>query len=139
MKTKWVRRDFFRFAAGGVLGTAASGISLRDVSLINAELTTEEIEVPDGPESWALSVCTLCPGACGVRVRKIGDRAVKIQGNPLHPVNGAGMCPKGLAGLQQLYHPDRLTTPLKNVGTRRSPRWQEISWEEAVSVLGGQL
>ena len=139
MKTKWVRRDFFRFAGGGVLGTAASGISLRDVSLINAELTTDEIEVPDGPESWALSVCTLCPGACGVRVRKIGDRAVKIQGNPLHPVNGAGMCPRGLAGLQQLYHPDRLTTPLKNVGTRRSPRWQEISWEEAVSVLGGQL
>jgi anaerobic selenocysteine-containing dehydrogenase len=133
------RRDFLRFASGGALGTATSGISLHTLGQLNAALASEEVQVPRGPEAWALSVCTLCPGACGLRVRTIGKRAVKIQGNPLHPVNRGGLCPKGLAGLQALYHPDRLREPLKNVGSRKSPKWQAIPWPEAISTLATRL
>src|SRR5208337_2567791 len=133
------RRDFLRFASGGALGTATSGISLYSLSHLSAALASEEVKVPRGPEAWAVSVCTLCPGACGLRVRTIGERAVKIQGNPLHPVNRGGLCPKGLAGLQALYHPDRLREPLKNVGSRKSPKWQAIPWPEAISTLATRL
>ena len=77
---------------------------------------------PKGPERFALSVCALCPGGCGVRVRKIGERAVKLEGNPLHPVNAGRLCPKGQAGLQGLYHPDRVPGPLaKGRASRISP------------------
>lgn len=133
------RRGFVRFAGGGAIGAAASGVTLRGISSFNEALASEEIQIPGGPESWALGVCTLCPGSCGLRVRKIGSRAVKVQGNPLHPVNQGGLCPKGAAALQILYHPDRLRAPMKNTATRKSPRWKEISWDEAISTLVSQL
>lgn len=131
MKLKADRREFLRFAGGGAAGLATSGITLQGLSTFNQVLAAEEIEVPRGPEAWSPSLCTLCPGGCGLRVRTIGKRAVKIEGNPLHPVNRGGLCPRGLAGLQLLYHPDRLRAPQKNVGSRRDPRWKEITWEEA--------
>ncbi len=133
------RRDYLRFAAGGALGAATSGISLRGLSRMNAALSTEEVQVPGGPENWTSSLCSLCPAACGLRVRTIGPRAVKIQGNPLDPVNRGGLCPRGLAGLQELYHPDRLRAPLRNVGSRQSPKWRETSWEDAVSTVAARL
>ncbi len=139
MSFKVDRRDFLRFTAGGALGAASSGITLKGISDLNAAIASEQVRVPGGPESWATSVCTLCPGGCGLRVRMIGQRAVKIQGNPLHPVSRGGLCPKGLAGLQELYHPDRLRKPLRNVGGRENPRWKEISWAEAEATVAERL
>lgn len=139
MNLQMNRRDYLRFAAGGAVGAASSGITLRGLSRFNAALASEEVQVPGGPESWSQSICWLCPAACGLRVRKIGPRVVKIQGNPIHPVNRGGLCPKALAGLQELYHPDRLRAPLKNTGSRQSPKWREISWEDAVAALVAQL
>lgn len=133
------RRDFLRFAGGGALGLATAGVTLRGVSTATAVLAAEEVRVPRGPEAWSPSVCSLCPGGCGLHVRTIGNRAVKIQGNPLHPVNRGGLCPRGLAGLQVLYHPDRLRGPQKNVGSREAPRWKEISWEEAIRTVSERL
>ena len=64
-------------------------------------------------------------------MRKIGERAVKLEGNPLHPVNGGRLCPKGHAGLQGLYHPDRVPGPLRRVGPRGSLRsFERTSWDE---------
>ncbi len=121
------------------MGVATSGVTLRGLSTFNAALASEEVQVPRGPEAWSLSVCTLCPAGCGLRVRTLGKRAVKIQGNPLHPVNRGGLCPRGLAGLQVLYHPDRIRAPQKNVGSREAPRWKEISWDEAVNSVSQHL
>ena len=129
------RRNFLRFAAGGAVGAATSGVSLEAISTVNAALATEQVRVPSGPESWATGFCNMCPGGCGLRVRLIGNRAVKIQGNPLHPVNRGGLCPKGLAGLQELYHPDRLRKALRNTGARDNPRWTEISSDEALGLV----
>lgn len=129
------RREFLRFSGGGALGLATSGVTLRGLSTVTAALAAEEVQIPGGPETWSLSVCSLCPGGCGLRVRKIGKRAVKIQGNALHPVSRGGLCPRGLAGLQVLYHPDRLRAPQKNVGSREAPQWKEISWEEAINTV----
>ncbi len=133
------RRDYLRLAAGGALGTATSGVTLKGISSFNAALASEEVRVPGGPENWSPSVCWLCPAGCGLKVRTIGTRAVKIQGNPLHPVSRGGLCPKALAGLQELNHPDRLRAPLKNTGTRKSPQWRQISWEEAVTTVAAKL
>jgi anaerobic selenocysteine-containing dehydrogenase len=133
------RRKFFQFAGGCAVGAATSGVTLEGLSKFNAALAAEEVKVPRGPEAWSLSVCSLCPGGCGLRVRTIGKRAVKIQGNPLHPVNRGGLCPRGLAGLQVLYHPDRLRAPQQNVGSKGTPRWKEISWDEAMHTLAQRL
>ncbi len=85
------------------------------------------------------SVCLQCPGMCGLLVRVVNGRAVKIEGNPLHPVNEGNLCPKGQAGLQVLYDPDRVKGPMKRVGDRGSGQWQPISWDEAVKELADRL
>ena len=139
MRFKVGRRDFMRFTGGGAVGVAVSGVSLHSLASVNEALANEEVEVPGGPESWALGVCTACPAGCGLRVRKIGERAVHVQGNPHHPVNQGGLCPKGVARTQELYHPDRLKAPMKNTGDRKSPRWKAISWDEAISILTSRL
>lgn len=139
MSFKMKRRNFIRFASGGAAGLATAGVTLTGISTLNAALAREEVKVPHGPETWALGVCSLCPGGCGLRIRKIGSRAVRISGNPLHPVNHGRLCPKGLAGLQALYHPDRIHGPMRNTGSRENPQWSEVSWEEAIRIVTDRL
>jgi anaerobic selenocysteine-containing dehydrogenase len=54
---------------------------------------------------------------------------VRIGGNPLHPVSRGGLCPKGVAGIQLLYHPGRITGPIERTGPPGSAEFQRISWE----------
>lgn len=131
------RRNFLQFTAGASLGTAASGITLKGLSTLSHALS-EEKRPPRGPERWVTTTCQMCPGGCGLLVRCVGKRAVKIVGNPLHPVNRGGVCPKGQAALQLLYHPDRIRQPLLQT-KRGSSRWQPISWEEALKLVSEKL
>lgn len=95
---------------------------------------------PRGIEDFVLSVCAQCPGGCGLRVRRIGGRVVKLEGNPLHPVNAGRLCPRGQAALQGLYHPDRLPGPLRRVGPRGSPgSFERTSWDRALGEISDRL
>ncbi len=137
-KMNFDRRDFLKIIGLGTAGTAASGCTLQGVTTA-LQLTEEEIRPPAGPESWVTSTCGLCSASCGVLVRKVGERAVKVEGNPVHPVNRGRLCPVGQASLQLLYHPDRLRSPLKRVGERGSGKWEKIGWEEAMGLLASKL
>lgn len=75
------------------------------------------------------------PRGCGISVRKVDDRVVKIEGRKDHPVNAGGICPLGLAGTQLLYSPTRVRTPLKKV----DGAWREISWETAIQDIAAKL
>jgi anaerobic selenocysteine-containing dehydrogenase len=88
---------------------------------------------------WMSSVCLQCDAGCGIRVRVVEGRVVKIEGNPLFPTNRGRICPKGQAGLQVLYDPDRIKAPLKRVGERGSGQWQRIPWPEALAMVVGKL
>ncbi len=107
-------------------------------------LGSEEAQVLERPaglgiESWTLSTCRLCPGGCGIKVRLVDNRPVKIEGNPQSPISHGGLCPMGHSGLQVLFNPDRLKGPLKRVGARGEGQWQSISWEEAIRLLADRL
>ena len=39
------------------------------------------VRVPGGEERWALGTCSMCEAGCGLRVRCIGKRAVRVQGD----------------------------------------------------------
>jgi len=90
-------------------------------------------------ETWTNSVCQLCPGGCGLRVRLLDGWPVSLRGIPEHPVNAGGLCPKGEAGLQTLYDPDRIRRPLRRSGERGMKAWKEISWDEAIGIVATRL
>ena len=128
--TEISRRKFIQLS---VLGSAvaASGCQVKPLSryqpgVYRAEVTGQYggydnrvypyVNQPDGlmdgvPQYFA-TVCRMCPAGCGLFVRTMGGRAIKIEGNPSHPVNRGATCARGQAALQHLYNPDRLRGPV---------------------------
>jgi anaerobic selenocysteine-containing dehydrogenase len=128
------RREFIKMGAG-----AGTAIALGGGFLKWSQLPSVENLNSPGVEKWIPTVCGQCMGGCGILVRVIDGWAVNIVGNPLHPVNRGTLCPKGIAGLQGLYDPDRIRSPLKRVGKRGEGLWQPISWDEALQMVTGSL
>jgi len=94
---------------------------------------------PEIGDTVKTTTCYMCACRCGIRVH-LKDGAVKyIEGNPDHPVNKGVLCAKGAAGIMQHNSPARLTKPLKRVGPRGSGEFEEIDWDEALSIAAGWL
>ena len=95
-------------------------------------------------DKWIYSACHRCLSDCGIRVRRVNGVAVKIEGLPESSVGSrGGLCPKGMAGLQMLYDPNRTKYPLKRTNPQKGifedPKWERISWEEAYDMIGQRL
>lgn len=146
------RRDFLKISAVTGATAALDGCGKPDVQLIRF---VPEEELTPGVATWKPSMCTLCPAGCGTLVRVMeGEAEVvrngqlglikmglakKLEGNPHHPISQGKLCPRGQAGLQVTYHPDRIKNPLKRTGPRGSGQFQEVSWDEAIKELVAQL
>ncbi|MBW1828754.1 MAG: molybdopterin-dependent oxidoreductase [Deltaproteobacteria bacterium] len=81
------------------------------------------------------SACRGCHGVCQVLIHMQGDRVVKVTGDPDSPTSRGYLCPKGAAAPDLLYHPDRLTHPLRRKGQRGENRWERITWDEALDEI----
>ncbi len=139
------RRNFMTYTTAAAIGGAA-GTLLTPVPwklMDDAAIWTQNwpwTPVPEaGPVSYKPSICTLCPGGCGIYVRFSGNRPVKIEGMKEHPVNKGALCPMGLSGLQYLYGPDRVRSPLKREGKRGEGKWKKITWDEALAAVTEKL
>ncbi len=93
------------------------------------------VQAPDdmvtGKAAWYASTCRECPAGCGVLAKNRDGRVIKLEGNPLHPVNRGKLCARGQAALQALYNPDRIASPLIKV----KGRLEQIPFEKALSLL----
>jgi anaerobic selenocysteine-containing dehydrogenase len=132
------RRDFLKLAG---VSTAAVGLYKLGLEefVLRASAASQRGETQSRGERWVPTVCQLCPAGCGILVRVIDGKAVKIEGNPLNPNNQGRLCPRGQAGLQMLYNPDRIKGPFQRVGERGSGEWQPISWDEAIKLTASKL
>ena len=127
------RRQFLKLGGATAFATLFGGCEKIPRKLIPFVIPPENITL--GEALWYASVCGQCPAGCGIVVRVSEGRAKKIEGNPLHPVNRGRLCARGQAALQALYHPERLSRPMKLSGARGSGTYAPISWEEALSLL----
>jgi len=138
MSNPLTRREFIKLTTAAVGSVAVIGglQSLRknqDVKITPSSLvtSTDETIVP--------GVCLLCPSGCGILTRVADGHAVKLEGNPMHPINQGALCPKGQAAPELLYNPDRLAGPMRRVGPRGAGEWESISWDEAVKSVSKSL
>ncbi|HKZ53584.1 MAG TPA: molybdopterin-dependent oxidoreductase, partial [Candidatus Acidoferrales bacterium] len=134
MSRRIERRDFLKFLATASAGALAACSSEPARKLIPYVVPPEET-IP-GVSTWYKSTCRECPAGCGVLVRTREGRALKLEGNPDHPVNRGALCVRGQAAVQGLYNPDRIRQPLK-----RNERGQlvPITWEEGERLLADTL
>ncbi|MFQ5353997.1 MAG: molybdopterin-dependent oxidoreductase, partial [Thermodesulfobacteriota bacterium] len=139
------RRDFLKYigigGAGVVIGNVFGKASRPPGAKLIPYLIPPDDIIP-GVGAWYSSLCTQCPAGCGTIVKVMEGRAKKVEGNPLHPVNKGKLCARGQAGLQALYNPDRIKTPLKRTATSAGGRagdFVEISWYEAIRTLSYNL
>src|SRR5581483_5434881 len=86
-------------------------------------------------ENMYATGCQQCGAGCGAVVRVVEGRSKKIDGNPDHPVNFGKMCARGLAAVEEQYHPDRIESPLRQTGPRGHGVFSPVSWNDALDVL----
>jgi len=123
------RRDFLKLVGLGVAGAAASCAPPADKLM---PFLVQPNDVLPGVPYWFASTCNECPAGCGVRIKQREGRAIKVEGNPLHPVNRGALCARGQAALQGLYDPDRLAKPR----VREGGSWKDITWDDAFKLAG---
>src|ERR1700727_3294373 len=91
-----------------------------------------------------------CPDSCGVLVTvdRATGRAVKMQGDPSHPVTRGFLCGKVAKYLDRVYSPDRLLYPMRRkAGVPKGPlaqgreaeAFERISWDEALDEIATKL
>lgn len=135
--TKITRRDFIKLAG---ISAAAVGLSgCTGEPRLNAWTRPSSPSATVFEDNQAPTVCRICPAGCGVLVRVVDGRAVKIDGNPYHPLNQGKVCPRAQAALQVLYDPDRNQHPLRRTSKRGEGQWERISWKEAISQVARHL
>src|SRR5215469_10733304 len=95
-----------------------------------------------------------CPDSCGVLVTvdQLTGRAVKIEGDPTHPVTRGFLCGKVAKYLDRVYSPDRLLYPMRRkpgvpkgpagygaASGREADAFERITWDEALDEIASRF
>ena len=83
-----------------------------------------------------------CGGRCVVNAHVQDGRIVRISTDPrrwtpeMPPLTA---CVRGFGAIERLYHPERVTHPLRRVGPRGSGQWARVGWDEALDEVARQM
>jgi len=141
-KTQWLnrpvdRRTFLKGSATGMASLLAAD-SLSLLRPVTANAQTRPIWPSPGYQH-RYTLCEMCVWRCGVDGRVKNGKIVKLEGNPFHPHSNGKLCPRGQAGVDAVYDPDRLKYPLLRDGDRGSGKWRRISWDEALDYAASRM
>jgi thiosulfate reductase / polysulfide reductase chain A len=162
------RRKFLK-VAGAATAVAATGAGVSGCTSVGSR----EHAIAGNPAGakqwgrqagqWVPSCCNMCGGQSGIMVHVVDGVVEKIEPNNWNPNNysnistdffkgyteeygcaeGGVICPKGNAGIVQLYDPDRVKKPLKRTNPDKSvgadPKWTEISWDQALDEIAAKM
>jgi anaerobic selenocysteine-containing dehydrogenase len=84
--------------------------------------------------------CGLCIARCGTVATVEEGRFTRLDPDPAHPT-GQALCAKGRAAPELVYHPERLTHPLRRTRPKgdADPGWERISWDTALDLTAAAI
>ncbi|MHC4985791.1 MAG: molybdopterin-dependent oxidoreductase [Planctomycetota bacterium] len=138
-ETQLGRSEFLKgaVAAGAAVALGSAYAALKAF----AAAPSAEPVVEQG--QWKPTTCQGCTSWCAIQVYVEDGRAIKVRGNPNSKVNLGNCCSKCHLGLQQVYDPDRLKTPMKRTNPRKGrnedPGFVPISWDEALDTIADKI
>ncbi len=80
-----------------------------------------------------------CPDTCGMLVTVEDGRAIRIAGDPDHPVTNGFLCTKVSKYLERTYHDGRLLHPQIRTGAKGEGTFRQATWDEALSLIAQKL
>jgi anaerobic selenocysteine-containing dehydrogenase len=139
-RPKLNRRTFLKLS--GFAGAAIGANQIIRLDIAAASLSPKNSQgVLE--EKWIATSCLNCQARCATRVRVMNGKVVKVTGNPYSQVSEGKICSRAHIGLQVLYDPGRLNTPLKRTNSEKGkgidPRWVPISWDQALDEIVNRL
>jgi anaerobic selenocysteine-containing dehydrogenase len=133
------RRDFLKIAGVSAAATAVlTGCGPASRYVVREPYAQMPEYTYNGQSTYYATTCRECPAGCGIIVRTMQGRALKVEGNQHHPVNQGKTCSRGQAALQGLYNPDRIQNPLKQA-ERGSGSFSDLVWDEAIALVKESL
>ncbi len=92
------------------------------------------------PESTFSACPHDCPSTCALDVHFDADgRLKRLNGAKDNAYTAGVICAKVARYAERLYHPDRLTVPLRRTGRKGEGRFEEISWDAALDLIAGKF
>ena len=128
------RRSFLK--RGLILGTTPVAAGLASTAAMAASSTKKPYKLANVQEYF--NICCYCAGGCGTIVSNRNGELINIEGDPDHPVNLGGLCPKGatLWGLRQVVTPDRKIKLLTGLlATSRRPAMKPLYRPKTATLL----
>lgn len=145
-------RELAREAVGTPLGrrsfVAWSAVVGGSAALTSCAGSTDGEASPPGQadagETQVWSACTVnCGSRCPLRLAVKDGRIVRVDpdntGDDELGTQQVRACVRGRSIRQRIYSPERLTKPLRRTGKRGEEKWEEISWDEAFTVIADKL
>jgi len=90
-------------------------------------------------DEWIPTVCSMCLHHCGVLIHVVNGVAIKVDPDPDCPDNEGHICAKAQGLLLKQYDPHRITEPIMRTNPEKGidvdPKWKEITWDEAWSII----
>lgn len=95
-------------------------------------------------EYWVYSICSVCYGECAIRVKVVDGKPVAVEGVPESDRGAQGrLCAKGVSAIMDWHNPNRILYPVRRTnpkkGLHEDPKWERISWEEALDIITEKL
>ena len=77
-----------------------------------------------------------CPSTCALEVERIDSHTIgRVRGARANTYTAGVICSKVSRYAERIHHPDRLTVPLRRVGTKGHGAFEAISWEAALDAV----
>ena len=137
MQVEVSRRRFLQGSvAMSIVGGASVGVTnlLASHSEEKGELSvTTKTGTKEATE--VATLCEMCVNKCAALARVEDGVVTKLNPNPLFPKSKNMLCPRGNAGIQALYDPDRLKSPMIRVGEKGEGKFKKVSWAEAYDAI----
>ena len=131
------RRQLLKRSGLGLGAVLFAGCTIPDREMVVQSPASLPEDLVEGFDAHYATLCRVCSNPEGILVRVMEGRAKKVEGNPEYPLNLGKHGARCEAGLQALYHPDRIRMPM--LRSSRGEPLREVSWDTALNTLVGRL